>query len=173
MVTFATSDKKSVLSPATDSKLSKLADTFPIKLSAQASAGISVFPKVDDADILSSPLPTFLVTGDSCVSAVESPDSLDFNVPFGAGILSVYPVNGTNPIDSEGKSCETSFVLEKAPNITGCCAVSPSRKNPITTSPGLNATDAVKFAPPVPDVEGSIIFAQGKSSSAKSAFEKG
>ena len=104
-----------MLSPATDNKLSKLADTFPIKLSAQESAGIDDFPRVDDADILSSPAFTFLVTGDSCASPLFSPDSFGFSVPFGGGILSLYPVNGTNPIDSEGKSCETSFVLEKHP----------------------------------------------------------
>ena len=60
-------------------------------------------------------LDTFLVTGDSCASTLFSPDSFAFNVPLGGLILSVYPVNGTNPIDSEGKSCGTSFVLEKHP----------------------------------------------------------
>ena len=79
-----------MLSPATDNKLSKLADTFPIKLSAQASAGISDFPKVDDADILFSLSPTFLVTGDSCDFVVVSFDSFAFSVPLGGSILSVY-----------------------------------------------------------------------------------
>ena len=92
-VTLATSDKKSVPSPTPDNKLSKLEDTFPTKLSAQASAATSVTPKVDEADILSSPGATFLVTGDSAASAVFSPDSFAFSVPLGGAILSVYPVN--------------------------------------------------------------------------------
>ena len=93
LVTLETSDKKSVPSCDKESKLSKLPDTFPIKLSAQASATISSFPKVDDADILSSLGPVFLVTGDSCAVVSVLPDSFAFNVPLGGGILSVYPVN--------------------------------------------------------------------------------
>ena len=76
-------------------------------MSAQESAGIDDFPRVDDADILSSPALTFLVTGDSCAVVSVLPDSFAFNVPLGGGILSVYPVNGTNPIDSDGKLCGT------------------------------------------------------------------
>ena len=58
-VTIATSDKKLVDSPKPFNKLSKVEDTFPIKLSSQASATISVFPNVDDIEI-SNGSPSFL-----------------------------------------------------------------------------------------------------------------
>ena len=56
---------------------------------------------------------------------------------FGLTLL-VYPVNGVN-----GCEYSLSFAfaaagteLENNPSITGCCALSPSRKNPRTVSPG-------------------------------------
>ena len=46
---------------------------------------------------------------------------------------SVYPVNGTN---GDSPSFITYFEFPITPNITGCCASSPSKKKPTTTSPG-------------------------------------
>ena len=75
------------------------------------SAVTTDFPKVEDAEILSSLESTFLVTGDIWESVLDSFDSPESRVPLGGFILSVYPVNGRNPSESEGKSCDTSFVL--------------------------------------------------------------
>ena len=89
-----------------------------------------------------------------------------FSVPFGFLTLLVYPVNGWNgPALSEIGTWE---VLPKHPIITGVCALSVSKKNPKTTSPGDTFTLVTLFDAPVPEVVGSKHCAQGKSSSGSS-----
>ena len=56
------------------------------------------------------------------------------------------------------------FVLEKTPSITGCCAVSPSKKNPRTLSPGKIWVGFPLPALPEPPSGDFKICAQGKSS---------
>ena len=73
----------------------------------------------------------------------------------------MYPVNGTN--GDEYSSVAPYKVLPKTPVITGNCASSPSKKNPVTLSPGDN--DIVDALLPLPDpaVTGNNTCAQGRS----------
>ena len=57
--------------------------------------------------------------------------------------------------------------MPKIPIITGCCPLSPSKKNPNTNSPPENL-GVIAFEPePEPDVVGSMTSAQGRSSSGR------
>ena len=62
----------------------------------------------------------------------------------------------------------TYLELPITPKITGCCASSPSKKNPTTTSPGAIRIGLLLPALPEPAVTGIITVAQGKSSSLSS-----
>ena len=53
--------------------------------------------------------------------------------------------------------------------MTGCCASSPSRKNPNTKFPCL-IFDVVAASPPAPPVTGYITVANGNSSSGRSSL---
>ena len=52
--------------------------------------------------------------------------------------------------------------------MTGTCPLSPSRKNPITVSPGAILIDVALLPAPEPSVAPSMTIAQGKSSFFKS-----
>ena len=105
--------------------------------------------------------------GAFCDVVVCSFDWFGTITPPAAGfILPVNPVNGSNGFlyVDEG----TWSVLPKTPRIAGCCALSPSKKNPNTTSPGASFVEVALFPAPEPSVTPSNAIAQGRSSSGSS-----
>ena len=101
-------------------------------------------------------------TGASCVVQVCSFSSFGFNLDPSFSILLVNPVNGTK--GEVYVVVGTWSVLPKTPEITGIWALSPSRKNPNTISPGLILWFVAIFEAPLPSVVERRIWAHGSSS---------
>ena len=64
-------------------------------------------------------------------------------------------------------------MLAKIPSITGNCASSPSRKKPITVSPGAIRIDLARFAFPEPPCDDNNTCAQGNLLSGYSVISAG
>ena len=94
-----------------------------------------------------------------------SPASFCWILSFGFTLL-VYPVYGANGSEYCLFFVNSLFteVLGKTPNITGCCALSPSRKNPSTLSPGDILVGLLLPAAPDPASGDTNTCAQGNSS---------
>ena len=101
-------------------------------------------------------------TGASCAVFVCPFCSFIFTLEPSFAILSVYPVNGTK--GEVYVVVGTWSVLPKTPEITGIWALSPSRKNPNTISPGLILWFVAIFEAPLPSVVERRIWAHGSSS---------
>ena len=94
-------------------------------------------PDEDFTSFLFTSLISFAVSlstnlGDTCAPCSSAPTSFPVNTLPSGFSSSVYPEKGLN---GPGSPLTTYDDLPITPIITGCCASSPSRKNPITTSP--------------------------------------
>ena len=78
----------------------------------------------------------------------------------------MYPVKGTKGFVYclSFEIALAATVLEKSPKMTGCCAVSPSKKKPKTVSPGDILMGLLRPALPEPDSGDINTCAYGNSS---------